>query len=74
MYVNPMTIVKSQDTVLSFKTALEMARSKKLKGLMACIDFKQAFDSVRHKFIYKSLKKMGVGNNLISLISSMRKT
>ena len=36
---------------LFINRAPEMARSKRLKGLMTCIDFKQAFDSVRHKFI-----------------------
>ena len=37
-----------------------MTRSKRLKGLMACIDFKAAFDSVRHKFIYKDHSKAAI--------------
>ena len=40
---------------LILNKVLEMARNKKLSGLMACIDFKAAFDSVRHKFIYTTL-------------------
>ena len=56
---------------LILNKVLEMARNKKLSGLMACIDFKAAFDSVRHKFIYTTLEKMGLGQNFISMIRSL---
>jgi hypothetical protein len=41
--------------------------------LMACIDFKGAFDSIRHEFIWLLLKKMGVGGNLIGHIKTLYK-
>ena len=56
---------------LLMNKVLEMARSKKLSGLMCCIDFKGAFDSVRHKFIYTTLKKMGLGDNFINMLKSL---
>jgi hypothetical protein len=40
---------------------------------MACIDFKGAFDSIRHDFIWQLLKKMGVGENLIGHIKTLYK-
>ena len=45
---------------------LELARAKKVKGLMATIDFRGAFDSIRHDFIWKTLEKMNVGPGLIN--------
>ena len=56
---------------LILNKVLEQARSKKLSGLISCLDFKGAFDSVRHKFIFTTLQKMGVGENLISMIKSL---
>jgi hypothetical protein len=44
---------------------LELSQKGKVKGLMACIDFKGAFDSICHEFIWQLLEKMGVGKNLI---------
>jgi hypothetical protein len=40
---------------------------------MACIDFKGAFDSIRHEFICQLLEKMGVGKNLIGHIKNLYK-
>ena len=51
--------------------ALEMARKKKISGLLCCIDFRAAFDSVSHKFIFTSLQRMGVGENLISMLKTL---
>jgi hypothetical protein len=40
---------------------------------MACIDFKGAFDSICHEFIWQLLEKMGVGENLIGHIKTLYK-
>ena len=50
---------------------LELAREKKVSGLMTTVDFKGAFDSIKHSFIWKTLKEMGVGENLISLLKCL---
>jgi hypothetical protein len=50
-----------------------ISQKKKVKGLMACIDFKGAFDSIRHEFIWQLLEKMGVGKNLIGHIKTLYK-
>jgi hypothetical protein len=50
---------------LIINKVLELSRKNKVKGLMACIDFKGAFDAIRHEFIWQLLEKMGVGENLI---------
>ena len=31
------------------------------KGMMILVDFKKAFDSISHKYIYKVLDKFGFG-------------
>jgi hypothetical protein len=46
---------------LIINKVLKLSRKKKVKGLMACIDFKGAFDSISHEFIWQLLEKMGVG-------------
>jgi hypothetical protein len=58
---------------LIINKVLELSRKKKVKGLMACIDFKSAFDSIRHEFIWQLLEKMGVGENLIGHIKTLYK-
>jgi hypothetical protein len=40
---------------------------------MACIDFKGAFDSIRHEFIWQLLEKIRVGKNLIGHIKTLYK-
>jgi hypothetical protein len=45
--------------------AHELFRSKKLKGIMACVDFRAAFDSCKHGFIWQALERFNVGPNLI---------
>jgi hypothetical protein len=45
--------------------ALELFRSKKLRGIMACVDFRAAFDSYKHWFIWQALERFNVVPNLI---------
>ena len=56
---------------LIINKVLELARSKKIKGLMTTVDFKGAFDSVRHSFIWMTLETMGVGPNLLRLLKCL---
>jgi hypothetical protein len=58
---------------LNINKVLELSRKKKVKGLMACIDFKGAFDSICHEFIWQLLEKMGVGKTLIGHIKTFYK-
>jgi hypothetical protein len=58
---------------LIINKVLELSRKKKVQGLMACIDFKGAFDSIRYEFIWQLLEKMGVGENLIGHIKTLYK-
>ena len=52
---------------------LELGRSNKVKGLMATVDFRGAFDSIRHQFIWDTLEKMNVGPNLINHLKTLYK-
>jgi hypothetical protein len=58
---------------LIINKVLELSRKKKVKELMACVDLKGAFDSIRHEFIWQLLEKMGVGKNLIGHIKTLYK-
>jgi hypothetical protein len=51
--------------------AMELFRKKEHKGLMACIDFRAAFDSVKHDFIWKTLERLNVGPALIGYIKTL---
>jgi hypothetical protein len=62
-----------QDGHIVISRAFELDRKKELKGLMACIDFQSAFDSVKHSFIWKTLQRMNVGNNLIGHLKTLYK-
>jgi hypothetical protein len=42
---------------LIINKVLEVSLKKKFKGLVACIDFKGAFDSICHEFIWQLLEK-----------------
>ena len=50
---------------------IELAREGKVNGLMTTVDFRGAFDSVRHSFIWKTLREMGIGDNLLSLLKCL---
>ena len=58
---------------LIINRVIEEARAKNLSGILACIDFKSAFLSIRHDFMWKALEKYGVGNNLISMLKILYK-
>ena len=50
---------------------LELGRAKKVKGLIATIDFRGAFDSIKHDFIWKTLAHMNVGPGLINHLKTL---
>ena len=50
---------------------LELGRANKVKGLMCCIDFRGAFDSVKHEFVWETLAKMNVGPSLINHLRTL---
>jgi hypothetical protein len=51
--------------------ALELFRKGELNGLITCIDFRAAFDSLKHSFIWKTLEHMNVGPQLISHLKTL---
>jgi hypothetical protein len=60
-----------QDGHVLINKVLEEYRNKKLTGLMACIDFSGAFDSVKHDFIWKALERYNVGPQLIHYLKTL---
>ena len=50
---------------------LELARDKRCKGFLAAIDYKSAFDSIKHSFIWKTLAQYGVGDKCIGLLKTL---
>ena len=48
--------------------ALEIAETHKIPGLLMCIDFEKAFDSLSWKFLYKVLSFFGYSQNFIKWV------
>jgi hypothetical protein len=62
-----------QEGHLVVNKVLDLARKKNLTGLIACVDFRGAFDSIRHQAIWDTRHKMNVGPHLISLLQTLYK-
>jgi hypothetical protein len=60
-----------QDGHLLVRRVLEMAREGKLRGLIATVDFKGAFDNIAHQAVWDSLHHMNVGQDLISQLKKL---
>ena len=56
---------------LLINRVIELGRAKKVRGLMATIDFRGAFDSIKHDFIWKTLARMNVGPGLINHLKTL---
>ena len=50
---------------------IEYCKRKQESGLMLAIDFRKAFDSVSHKFLFKVLEHFGFGQNFIGMIKTL---
>jgi hypothetical protein len=50
---------------------LELAREGKIRGLIATVDFKGAFDNIAHQAVWDSLHHMNVREDLISQLKTL---
>jgi hypothetical protein len=48
-----------------------MARKGNLRGLIATVDFKGAFDNIAHQAVWDSLLHMNVGPDLIAHLKTL---
>jgi hypothetical protein len=48
-----------------------LAREDKLRGLIATVDFKGAFDNIAQQAVWDSLHHMNVGQDLISQLKTL---
>jgi hypothetical protein len=62
-----------QDGHLVINKVLDLTRKNKISGLVAYVDFRGAFDSVRHKAIWDTLEQMNVGPQLIAMLKTLYK-
>jgi hypothetical protein len=60
-----------QDGHLLVGRVLEMAREGKLRGLIAAVDFKGAFDNIAHQAVWDSLHQMNCGPELIAHLKTI---
>ena len=58
--------VGTRDQIFNIRMIMEKAREFNIPLYMAFIDFKKAFDSVRHTALCEIMKKMGVSEQIIS--------
>ena len=63
--------VGTRDQIFNIRMIMEKAREFNIPLYMAFIDFKKAFDSVRHTALCETMKKMGVNGQIISPIRKL---
>ena len=66
-YVKGRTIL---DAVRTNDDVFEYTKREKIKGVLVAIDFKKAFDSINHKFMYNALTAFNFGPSLIHCMGS----
>ena len=54
--------------MLNLLSTINHCNKRKLDGLLLLIDFKQAFDSIDHEFISKTLKAFNFGEDIIDWV------
>ena len=59
------------DGIRLIEQVIEYAEKRKDKASVLAIDFKKAFDSISHEYLWKVLEKMGFGRNLIHMIKTL---
>jgi hypothetical protein len=60
-----------QDGHMVVNKVLELARKKKVVGLIGCIDFKGAFDQIRHQAIWDTLEHLNCGPNSMAHLKTL---
>ncbi len=56
------------DHILTIKQLLEKADEYKIEVHLLFIDFKKAFDSLNHNFLWESLAKQGIQKRIINIL------
>lgn len=63
--------VGTRDQIFNLRVLMEKARENNVQLFMAFIDYKKAFDSVRHQTLWKVMETMGVSRHLVQLLSNL---
>ena len=50
---------------------IEWAETQKKRGMIICIDFRKAFDSLNWDFMFATLRNFGFGSNFINMIKTI---
>ena len=69
-YVKGRTIL---DVVRTIDDIFEYTKREKINGVLVAIDFKKAFDSINHKFMYNALTAFNFGLSLIHWVQTFYK-
>jgi hypothetical protein len=67
-YVNGQVL---QDRHLLVGPVLELAREGRIRGHIATVDFKGAFDNIAHQSVWDSLHHMNCGEGLIAQLKTL---
>ena len=59
------------DGIRLIEQVIEYAEKRKDKAAVLAIDFKKAFDSISHEYLWRVLEKMGFGPHLIHMIQTL---
>ena len=59
------------DGIRLIEQVIEYAEKRKDKVAVLAIDFKKAFDSISHEYLWRVLEKMGFGPHLIHMIQTL---
>ncbi|CAH1276986.1 Hypp9448 [Branchiostoma lanceolatum] len=60
-----------RDQIFNVRILIEKARESNVNLYMAFIDYKKAFDSVRHKTLWKVMERMGVSNYIVNSLRQL---
>ena len=59
------------ENVQMIQGIMDYVKEKKESGLMLAIDFRKAFDSINHQFLFKSLKHFGFGEKFVKMVQTL---
>jgi hypothetical protein len=63
--------VGTRDQIFNLRIIMEKAREHQMPLYIAFIDYKKAFDSVKHKKLWTVLKEMGVDSQVVKVLKSL---